>query len=241
MRRGKDLDRAPDFLVTPDDRVELSLARVSSEVASIFLERVVLGLGRRRIGGPALADFLDRLIERLGGVTPASPSIFAVLASFSMARANRSRSTVTNESPAFLASLFGGLEYLCGRAGEIELTSAAPANCRKFGERLLGRRKRIAGASAGTLDETGREALRIVQEHLENMLRCKLLMTGGKRPGLGRLNKSACPIRIGFEIHGFSPDPKRTASIKHGTPAPFRTISPAAPLGPRCPSNMVWQ
>ena len=36
-------------------------------------------------------------------VTPASARIFAVLASFSMASASSRRSTVTKESPAFLA------------------------------------------------------------------------------------------------------------------------------------------
>ena len=59
------LDGAADFLVAADDRIELAVARRLGEVARIFLQRVIGVLGRRGIGGAALAQCLDRGIERL--------------------------------------------------------------------------------------------------------------------------------------------------------------------------------
>ena len=62
---GQHLDGAADFLVAADDRVELALARRLGEVAGVFLQRVVLVLGRGGVGGAALADLVDRLVQRL--------------------------------------------------------------------------------------------------------------------------------------------------------------------------------
>ncbi len=59
------LDGAADFLVAADDRVELALAGVRRQVAGIFLERVILVLGRSRVGGAPLADRLDGAVEGL--------------------------------------------------------------------------------------------------------------------------------------------------------------------------------
>ena len=61
------LDGAADFLVAADDRVELAVARRLGEVAGVFLQRVVLAFRRRGVGGAALADFLDRRVQRLRG------------------------------------------------------------------------------------------------------------------------------------------------------------------------------
>ena len=57
---GKHLDRAADFLVAPDHRVELAVPRVLREVAGVLLQGIVLALGRGGIGRPPLADLLDR-------------------------------------------------------------------------------------------------------------------------------------------------------------------------------------
>ncbi len=64
---GQHLDGAADFLVAADHRIELAVARgLAVEVAGIFLQRVVLLLGRGGIGGAALADGFDRLVQRTG-------------------------------------------------------------------------------------------------------------------------------------------------------------------------------
>ena len=62
----QDLDGAADLLVAADHRVELALAAELGDVASILLERVEIGFGRRAIHGAALADVGDRLLQRRG-------------------------------------------------------------------------------------------------------------------------------------------------------------------------------
>ena len=59
------LDGAPDLLVAADHRIDLAVARRLGEVAGIFLERVIGVLGRRGVGGAALAQGLDGGIEVL--------------------------------------------------------------------------------------------------------------------------------------------------------------------------------
>ena len=61
----QDLDGAADFLVAADHRIELARAGHLGEVARVFLQRVIALLGGGRIGGAALADVVDRLVQRL--------------------------------------------------------------------------------------------------------------------------------------------------------------------------------
>ena len=62
----EDLDRAADFLVAADHRIELAVARHLRQVAREFLERVVAVLGARGVGGAPAAQLVDRGVEPLG-------------------------------------------------------------------------------------------------------------------------------------------------------------------------------
>src|SRR3569623_1197477 len=64
---AEDLDGAANLLVAADDRIQLAVAHRLGEVTGIFLERIVLRLGRGGVGRAALADRLDRLVQRVGG------------------------------------------------------------------------------------------------------------------------------------------------------------------------------
>ena len=65
VRRTEHLDGAADLVVAADDRIELAGAGVGGQVARVFLQRVIALLGRSRVGGAALAEIVDRLVERL--------------------------------------------------------------------------------------------------------------------------------------------------------------------------------
>jgi hypothetical protein len=62
---GKNLDGAADLVVAADDRIELAGAGIGGEIARVLLQRVITLLGRRRVGRAALAQLVDRLVERL--------------------------------------------------------------------------------------------------------------------------------------------------------------------------------
>src|SRR6202022_456088 len=53
----------------------------------------------------------------------------------------------------------------------------------------------------GAIDQSGRAPLGIIQQHLEEVLRCELLMSLTRRERLGRLNETASAVGILFEIH----------------------------------------
>ena len=59
------LDGAADLLVAADDGIELAGGCSLGEVARIALQRVVALLGRRGVGGAALAQIVDRRVEAL--------------------------------------------------------------------------------------------------------------------------------------------------------------------------------
>ena len=57
----QDLDHAADLVVAADHRVELALAGALGEVDRVFLERLALAFGFRRVDAVAAAHRLDRL------------------------------------------------------------------------------------------------------------------------------------------------------------------------------------
>ena len=61
----QNLDRAADFLVAADHRIELAVARGLREIAGIFLQRVIGVFGRCGVGGASLAQRIDGGIEVL--------------------------------------------------------------------------------------------------------------------------------------------------------------------------------
>ena len=100
---GQHLDGAADFLVAADHRVELALARQRGDVAGVFLQRVEVRLGVRAVDLAALADVVDRLVQRLrrdarhcAARAPAGVS--------EAASATSSRSCATYSSPALVAA-----------------------------------------------------------------------------------------------------------------------------------------
>ena len=63
---GEHLDGAADLLVAADDRIELALGGGGRQVAGVALQCVIGLLGRGAVGGAALADIVDRLVDRFG-------------------------------------------------------------------------------------------------------------------------------------------------------------------------------
>jgi len=63
---GKDLDRAADFLVAADHRIELAVARCLGQVAGEFLHRIIGAFGIGAVRRLALAQFGNSRLKRLG-------------------------------------------------------------------------------------------------------------------------------------------------------------------------------
>jgi hypothetical protein len=199
VRRGEHLDGAANLLVAADHRVELALAGLGGEVAGILLQRVVLVLGRGGIGRPALPDLLDRGIQRLRGDA-------SLLEDFRrlgvLLHGQRQQQPLDGDEGVtrLLGDLVRRVEDLGGRLGEIDLPVAA-GNLGDRVERLLGGGERRLRVAAGPGDQPGREALGIVEQDLEDVLRGELLVPLAQGPGLGGLDETARPVGIVLEIH----------------------------------------
>ena len=59
----QDLDRAADFVVATDDRIELALLRTFGQIDGVFLERLARILCIRIIDLLTTAQFIDRLCD----------------------------------------------------------------------------------------------------------------------------------------------------------------------------------
>ena len=214
---GQHLDGAADFLVAPDHGVELAVARRLGQVAGIFLQRVIGVLGRRAVGGAALAQRFDRGIEVLRR-DAALLQDAAGLAVF----LERQPEQQPLDGDKAVAGLFGGFFRGIERARqigrEIDLSGAAAGNFRQLVERVLGGLEDRAGIAAGAVDQTAGEALAVVQQHFEHMQRRKLLVAVAHRQRLRRLDKAARTLGVFFNIHRhslslpFRPEGTETAS-----------------------------
>ena len=169
------LDGAADLLVAADHRIDLAVARRLREIAGIFLERVIGVLGRRTVGGAALAQRFDRGVEVLRRDAGAGEDLagLAVLL-------ERQREQQPLDGDEAVARLLGDLlrlvEHARERGIEIDLPGPAARYLRALGERRFHGGQRFARTPAGAVDQPGREPFRVVEQDLEQMLGGELLV-----------------------------------------------------------------
>src|SRR5208282_1958119 len=196
----QDLDGATDFLVAPDHRVELAVASSLGEVARVFLERLVSVFGRSRVGGTALAQRLDggvEVLRRHAGIGEDLTGLIAFLE-----REREQQPLDGNETVAgLLAGLLGDIEDPRQRRIEINLSGAAAGDFRTPGEHRLDGGQGLARIAARAVDEPSGEPLGIVEQHLEQMLGRKLLVSLAQRERLGGLDETAAAVGVFVEIH----------------------------------------
>ena len=200
---GQHLDGAPDLLVAPDDRVDLAVARGLGEIAGVFFQRVVSVLGRARVGGAALAQGVDGLVEVLRRDAGARQNLSGLAVLF-----ERQRQQEALHGDVAVAGLLRDLlrliEHARERRRQIDLAGPAAGHLGQLGERGLDRRKRLARAAAGAVDQTAGQPLGVVEQDLEQMLGCELLLALPQGQRLGRLNEPAGAVREFLEIHSVS-------------------------------------
>ncbi len=191
------LDGATDFVVAADHGIEPAIAGFRREVAGEFLQRVEALFGIGAVGRATLADFVDDLVER-------HRRHAGILQRDRGGRFHRQRLQKTldrDEAVAgLLRCLFGGRENLGKRCGKIDLAVAA-GNLRQLVKGGIVCKAGRLGVAAGTLDQRRRHALVVVEQHFQHMLGRELLVTLSQRIGLRRLDETAHPLGVFFNIH----------------------------------------
>ena len=198
------LDRAADLLVAADDRIELAFARRLGEVASVFLQRLIGVLRARRIRRAALAQVIDRGVERLGrhARIGQDPGCLGALL-------HRKREKQALDGDIGIAGLLGDFLGIIEQArrggGEIELPRSRSLDFGKLRERQLHLFERVTRSSSRPVDETGGQPFLVLQKHLEKVLGGELLMALAERKRLCALHEAARPFRVLVQVHGSFP------------------------------------
>src|SRR5205807_9188944 len=122
----------------------------------------------------------------------------------------------------FLRDLLGGVEQPRRRSAEIDLAGAAARHLRHFAERGFDGGKRLARLAAGTVDQAGGEALRIVEQHLEDVLGGELLVPLAQGKGLGGLDKSARAFGVFLDVHQWLPRAPKAPGLRTSVEHPPR-------------------
>ena len=223
------LDHPADLLVAADHRVELALTRGFGEIAGVFLQRIVALLGRRAVRGPALPQRLDRAVQRLRR----HAGLLERVRGFGAGGHGQRHQDALDRHEAvarLLRELLGLVEQARGFRRQEQLAGPGALDPRQPGERRLGQVERALRIAARRPDQVGREALRIVEQHLEHVLGREALMPLAQGERLRRLDKASRALRMSFQIH---------RQLPCSTPEDRRS-SPARPaLAPRR-STSIW-
>ena len=180
---------AADFLVAADHRVELTVHGRLGQVAGIFLERVIGILGIGRVGGAALAEFLDRRVQ----VLRLDARFLQDVGRLGALGHDHGEQQHLDRDEA-IAGLVGDLLRLVEQLGRFRRQVDLHRVAFDLGQALqlaLGQAERALSVAARGFDQRGRKAFLVVEQHLEKMQRRELLVgfTYGKR--LRALNEAA--------------------------------------------------
>ena len=195
------LDGAADLLVAADHRVELALARRLGEVAGVFLQRVVAAPRppRSRRCGPCAARAMA--FSSACGLTLPLASASAASVPLASASASSMRSTVTKESPAFSAICFGLVEDARRLRRHVDLARALAFDLGLLGEVGFDRAMDGAGIAACGRDQVGGEALRVVEQDLQQVVGNEPLVAFAQSQHLGALQEAAHALGVLLLVH----------------------------------------
>ena len=211
---AQNLHGAPDLLVPTDDRVNLAFRRGFGQVTRIFLQRVIAFLGTGAVGGPALADVVDRAIQFLCGH---SAQIECVLRPARDESERHQHAFHRHETVAGLACKRLGLaDYPHQRAVGIDLAGIT-RNLRQLAQRCIHALDHARRLSPRAPDQIGCEPLVIVHQCLEQMNRHQPLMPFADRDRLGGVQEPARPLRELFKVHRSLLPQKRPSFAVPGT------------------------
>ena len=193
------LDGSADLVVAADHGIELACTCFRRQVARIFLQRVIALLGPGAVGGAALADIVDDLIERRRGHAGLRQNVGCL---GRLLDRHRSQEPFDGDEAVagLLRHLLGRREHLGERLREVELAVAALDLGQRL-ERGFDAEAGVLDPSAGPFDQRGGKTLLVVDQHLEQVFRRELLVVARQRHGLCGLNEAPNPLGVFFNVH----------------------------------------
>ena len=198
---GQHLDGAPDLLVAADHRIELAFGGGLGEVAGVALQRVIGLLGAGRIRGAALAQIVDGGVERLRR----DPGIGEDARGLGLlGHGERLEHPLDgDEAVAGLGRHLLGLVEHAAQGWRPYAPARPPPET--FGS-LASAASVCSSASFGLppalVISPAAKPFRVVEQHLQQMLRRDLRVAFADGEGLRRLHEALEPVGEFLEIHG---------------------------------------
>ena len=196
----EDLHDAADLLIAADHRIDRAASRRLGQVARILLERVVARLGGCAVRRPSLAQVVDRSIQCLRAYTGVGQDAGG---GRPLGECECQQKTLGGHVAVagLLRDVRGGIEESRRLRCEVDLARAVPVYSRQRVERRFGLLQRVFRPAAGGADEIGGEALSVVEQDLEHVLRREALVAARGRESLGCLHEAARALGKLVEVH----------------------------------------
>ncbi len=197
----QNLDCPSDFLVPPDDRVQLALARRFGQVARELLQRIIAIFRARCVRRAAAAQIVDRGVQSFRLHARCRQR----LARRRGGREGKRKQQPLDRNKAIARlgrDLLGAVQHPYRVIIKPRrLLRTATRHRRHLGQRRVGLAQRHARVAARRLDQAGRHALIVFQQRFQQMLRTDPLMAHADRDSLRRLQEALGAVSEFFEVH----------------------------------------
>ena len=194
------LNRAANFLIAADHRVQLALARGLGQVAGVFFQGVIALFRAGGIGGAALADLVDRVVQRLGGDIRLFQRLMRLCARHDGQRlqyALGGREAV----PGLVGRFLRGLQHFGGLGRHIEFAGPVALHLGKRIQRRIGQIQRLLRATGSRARQIGGQPVLVLDQRLQQVLGRELLVRCSQGEPLRRLQQAARALGKAFHIH----------------------------------------
>ena len=195
----QDLDRAANFLVAADHRIDLSLPRRVREVASVLFERLValLGIAARDVLLAILLDGIHDTALRKAELAADLLHLIAAVSGNTEQQVFRTDVVILHALRIFLRPADDAHHVHAHRQ------TILPLDARQLAELLFQPRAQHRLIRAAVLEDRCKQSLRLLHERIEQMRRRDFLLIAHGRRLLRRLHRRQGLLRISFFTHNF--------------------------------------
>ena len=191
------LHRPANFIIAPDDRVDLAVRRSLGQIPRVFLQRVIAFLSRGCIGSSPLANIIDRRVQLLRRHSARIQSLLGLGGH----QTHRHQNPLNGHKA--VARLLGNLLRLVQnphQRGVHERLRIARhlGHLGQSQSQSLHHPRRFA---ARPPDQVGRQPLLVIHQRFEQMLRRQSLVAFSRSNRLRRLDKPPRPFGEFLNIH----------------------------------------
>ena len=200
---GQDLNGTADFVFTADHGVKLAFSGFGGNIYCIFFQGFKIFFGAFGIGNPAFAIIVNCLIQAGRGYTGIAQNIIGFGA---VGHCQRLQNALSGHElvSGLVRQLFGFLHY----TGKVLRHQTLHCGARYLGNPFNGivcGSANVSNIAAGIFQQAGYQPVFIIQQNLQKMFRCNILVFFARRQINHVLNQFFGLVGQFFKIHSQIP------------------------------------